>query len=149
MYLMKKPERTIDEIKRIEELYDYQILDTESEIEYEDIVKLASSICRTPIAVISLVDHERQWFKSIIGLDTKETSREVSFCGHAIHQNDIFEVENAKADDRFSDNPLVTGDVNIQFYAGAPSSLRLDQKLERFVSSEMNLKNYPLSKENH
>lgn len=62
MYLMKKPEKTIDEIKRIEELYDYQILDTESEVEYEDIVKLASSICRTPIAVISLVDHERQWF---------------------------------------------------------------------------------------
>ncbi len=114
------PPDTSDEIERIAELRRYDLLDTPSETEFDDITKLAAYICQTPIAIITLVDSDRQWFKSKIGLDAEQTSRSVSFCGHAIHQREVFEITNAIEDERFHDNPLVIGDPNIRFYAGAP-----------------------------
>ncbi|MES2614979.1 MAG: PAS domain S-box protein, partial [Bdellovibrionota bacterium] len=109
-----------DENERQSTLDKYLVLDTESEQIYDDITQLASSICQTPIALVSLVDRGRQWFKSRHGLDAKETPRDISFCGHAIHEKDIFEITDAFADVRFSDNPLVTGGPIVRFYAGAP-----------------------------
>lgn len=108
------------EQQRINALKLYDILDTFPEKEYDDITQLASEICQTPIALISLVDEKRQWFKSRVGLDLQQTEREVSFCSHAIESDHIFEVSDATADNRFAGNPLVTGYPNIKYYAGAP-----------------------------
>ncbi|UII24012.1 GAF domain-containing sensor histidine kinase [Fulvivirga ligni] len=106
---------------RLETLRNYNILDTLSESDYDDITFLASAICGTPIALISFVDEHRQWFKSKRGLDAHETPRAHSFCSHAInHPNDIFIIEDSREDDRFKDNPLVTGKPDIVFYAGVP-----------------------------
>ena len=108
------------EQQRINALKLYDILDTVPEKEYDDITQLASEICQTPIALISLVDEKRQWFKSRVGLELQQTEREVSFCSHAIESDRIFEVSDAATDDRFKDNPLVTGYPCIKYYAGAP-----------------------------
>ncbi|SDB35085.1 Adenylate cyclase, class 3 [Flavobacteriaceae bacterium MAR_2010_188] len=105
---------------RLAALHEQNILDTENEEEFDRIVKVASFICGTPISLISLVDTDRQWFKSRIGLELKETPRSVSFCSHAIQQDGIMEIEDATKDKRFKDNPLVKGDPNIKFYAGTP-----------------------------
>lgn len=105
---------------RLRTLEAYRILDTNTEKTFDDLARLAATICETPIALITFVDEKRQWFKSNYGLDLKETSREVSFCAHAIHEPGLFEVPDASLDSRFAGNPLVTGDPNIRFYAGAP-----------------------------
>jgi hypothetical protein len=87
---------------------------------FDDLTELAARICKAPVAMISLVDEDRQWFKSRVGITAAETSRDISFCGHAINQADLFVVPDATRDARFSGNPLVTSDPKIRFYAGAP-----------------------------
>lgn len=109
-----------NEQQRLEALKSYAILDSLEEEEFDRITELASIICGAPIALVSLIDENRQWFKSNRGLNIKETSREISFCQYAIMDDQILEVENATEDHRFADNPLVTGDPNIKFYAGYP-----------------------------
>lgn len=110
-----------DEIARLAALNSYHILDTAEESDFDDITTLASAICQTPIALVSLVDQNRQWFKSHKGLDARETPRDYSFCAHGIISPDsVLIVPDAKLDDRFYDNPLVTADPNIVFYAGVP-----------------------------
>ncbi len=117
---MIKPEIPENESARLAALARYEVLDTVSEQEFDDITLLASQICEVPIALISLIDGDRQWFKSRVGLDATETPRDISFCGHAILDNTLFEVSNALDDSRFADNPLVTGAPDIRFYAGMP-----------------------------
>lgn len=117
---MRSPQYPSDESGRLAALHRFEVLDTPSESEFDDIALLASNICDTPISLISLLDSSRQWFKSRVGLEATETPRDISFCGHAIHEDHIFEVPDARQDPRFADNPLVTGDPNIRFYAGSP-----------------------------
>ena len=109
-----------NELKRLQDLQGSGLLDTPHETEFDEIVKFASSICNTPISLISLVDASRQWFKARVGLNISETTREISFCSHAILQDHLFEVNDALQDIRFSDNPLVTHEPAIRFYAGMP-----------------------------
>jgi C4-dicarboxylate-specific signal transduction histidine kinase len=115
----KKPSFKIDELERIKALYSYQVLDSESEKEYDDLVLIASQICGTPTSLISLVDQNRQWHKAKVGLEADEIPRHLTFCTHAIQSDKTFIVEDASKDIRFKNNPLVTGNPNIRFYAGA------------------------------
>ena len=108
------------EAKRLKVLWQYDVLDTVPEELFDDLTELAARICEAPIALISLVDEDRQWFKSKVGLTIKETSRDISFCGHAIKQQELFIVPDATKDLRFAHNPLVISDPKIRFYAGAP-----------------------------
>lgn len=108
------------EAERLRVLYQYEILDTIAERAFDDLTALASAICETPIATISLIDKDRQWFKSAVGLTATETPREVSFCAHAIAGSEIMQVRDATLDARFANNPFVTADPSIRFYAGAP-----------------------------
>src|SRR5262245_56396150 len=108
------------EKKRLKVLWQYEVLDTVPEALFDDLTELAARICEAPIALISLVDEKRQWFKSKVGTTVSETSRDVSFCAHAIQQADLFIVPDATKDERFAKNPLVTSDPKIRFYAGAP-----------------------------
>ena len=118
------------EAQRLQSLRDYNVLDTLPEAAFDDLTLLAAQICQTPIALISLVDESRQWFKSRHGLDADETSREMAFCAHAILQKDtVMEVPDALTDPRFVDNALVTGEPHIRFYAGAPLIARDGQAL--------------------
>ncbi len=108
------------ESERLKELDSYRILDTLSEKEYDDITFMASIICEVPIAMISFIDKDRQWFKSFRGVENAETSREYSFCAQAIQTSEPLVVPDSRIDERFKDNPFVTGDPNIVFYAGVP-----------------------------
>ncbi len=121
--------RPADEQARLATLLHYDILDTPPEREFDDIVHVAAALCQTPIALVSLVDADRQWFKSRLGLDATETPRGLAFCGHAILGDGLFEVPNALEDERFRDNPPVTGDPDIRFYAGAPLTMPDGQRL--------------------
>lgn len=109
-----------NESERLAALLDYDILDTPEESAFDDLTRLVAEICAVPIALITLIDLDRQWFKSRVGVDLKETPRNVSFCGYTLLQADLFVVEDATADPRFADNPLVCGDLKIRFYAGMP-----------------------------
>ena len=109
-----------NEVERLAALKSYHILDTETEQSYDDITTLAAHICKAPIVMISLVDEVRQWFKSKIGVDQQQTSRDVAFCAHAILGGKPFTVGDATKDRRFADNALVTGEPHIRFYAGIP-----------------------------
>jgi signal transduction histidine kinase len=118
---MKKAELSQDEGDRISALEEYGILDSLPEKAFDDITKIASQICQTPISLISLIDDKRQWFKSHYGLEATETPRDVAFCAHAINnKNQPFIVPDSRIDKRFSDNPLVTGDPHVIFYTGVP-----------------------------
>lgn len=117
---MKEPEFSVNEQERLSELRSLQILDTPYEERFDRITRMAMRLFGVPIATVSLVDENRQWFKSCFGLDVRETERRISFCGHAILLNEALVVEDATQDERFHDNPLVTGEPRIRFYAGQP-----------------------------
>ena len=109
-----------NEKKRLKVLWQYEVLDTVPEEVFDDLTELAARICEAPIALISLVDEKRQWFKAKVGVSLSETSRDISFCAYAITQSDLFIVPDATQDKRFANNPMVTSEPKIRFYAGAP-----------------------------
>jgi signal transduction histidine kinase len=117
---MEIPLKPAQEAERLEALKDYNILDSAPERDFDEIVELASMICETPISVITLIDEARQWFKSKVGLEITETSRDIAFCAHAINSEQVMIVPDATKDKRFVDNPLVTSSPDIRFYAGMP-----------------------------
>lgn len=110
----------VNEKTRLQDLHGSGLLDTPQEAEFDEIVRFASAMCNTPISLISLVDSNRQWFKARVGLNVSETNRDISFCSHAILQDQLFEVSDTLEDNRFNDNPLVLNDPSIRFYAGMP-----------------------------
>ncbi len=111
-----------NETERLATLRALGILDTDAEPEFDELVTLAATLCGTPIGLVSLVDADRQWFKAAIGLPRGESRRSLAFCAHAILQESVFTVEDATADHRFADNPMVLNQPNIRFYAGMPIS---------------------------
>jgi diguanylate cyclase (GGDEF)-like protein len=117
---MKEPDIPINEKKRLTMLKSLNILDTVAEERFDRITRMAKRMFNVPIAMVSLVDENRQWFKSCIGVGVTEAPRETSFCGHAILDDKVLLINSTKDDVRFFDNPLVTGELNIQFYAGCP-----------------------------
>ncbi|MCU0072431.1 sensor domain-containing diguanylate cyclase [Pseudomonas koreensis] len=126
---MLVPGKPANEAVRIQALQDLKLLDTAPEERFDRLTRLAKRLFNVPIALVTLVDKERQWFKSCVGLDTTETPRSVSFCGHAILRDELLLVPDAREDERFHDNPLVTGEPNIQFYAGYPLTVPNGNKM--------------------
>lgn len=145
---MKRPSIPSDEEFRLQELRDLQILDTAPERNFDELVDLVGKILEVPIALVSLVDKDRQWFKARRGLNVQETSREISFCGHVVEGGEPLIVENTLDDPRFCDNPLVLGDPHIRFYAGFPlrgaegsvlgTVCAIDTKPREISSSDLN-----------
>lgn len=118
---MQKPATPANEAQRLQALRSYDILDTPPERDFDDLVAIAAAVCDVPIALVSLIDEQRQWFKARLGLAAAQTPRELAFCAHAILSPDRpLIVPDARDDARFADNPLVRDDPNIRFYAGAP-----------------------------
>lgn len=117
---MKIAPKPANEQERLNALNEYHILDTPAERDFDEIAELASIICETSISTVTLIDEARQWFKAKVGLDTPETSRDIAFCSHVINQHSMMVVPDATKDERFHDNPLVTGNPDIRFYAGMP-----------------------------
>ncbi len=117
---MIPPKDHVYEKERLASLESYSIMDTLPEEDYDNLTTIAAAICGAPISAVSLLDNERQWFKSKYGLDVSETPKEVAFCAHAINEEDIFIVQDSRLDERFVDNPVVTGDPHVIFYAGVP-----------------------------
>nr|MDA3786514.1 GAF domain-containing protein [Deltaproteobacteria bacterium] len=126
---MQKPPLSPDESARLETLQSLKILDTAPDERFDRLTRIAKRLFRVPIALVSLVDENRQWFKSVIGLSVSETSRDISFCGHAILGDEIFIIPNTTKDERFADNPLVLDDPHIRFYAGYPLKAPNGRKL--------------------
>src|SRR3954451_8136621 len=110
----------VNEIDRLSALYGLNVLDSEPEKDFDDIVALASSVCGVPMSLVSLIDVDRQWFKARVGTDLTETPRDVSFCGHAIVGKDVLVVPDTREDPRFAGNPTVGRHDGVRFYAGAP-----------------------------
>jgi len=108
------------EARRLKILWQYDVLDTVPEEVFDELTELAARICEAPIALISLIDEDRQWFKAKVGVSLTESSRDISFCAHAIKQQELFIIPDATKDARFANNPLVISDPKIRFYAGAP-----------------------------
>jgi len=123
------PTKPADEATRIDTLRSLNILDTSPEERFDRLTRLAKRLFGVPIALVSLVDENRQWFKSCVGLTVSETPRDISFCGHAILGDELLLVPDALSDERFHDNPLVTGDPNVRFYAGYPLKVPNGSKL--------------------
>lgn len=149
MLVPKQPDNEDDRLSALQRL---DVLDTAPEERFDRITRLTRRLFDVPIALVSLVDENRQWFKSCIGLDASETSRDISFCGHAILENKPFVVPDASKDPRFSDNPLVTDAPHIRFYAGVPLHYQdckngtchlgtlciIDQKPKHITQAELN-----------
>lgn len=121
---MIKPEIPENETERLHALRTLKILDSSHEERFDRVTRMAKRIFGVSISLVSLIDKDRQWFKSKQGIEATETPRDISFCGHAINQNGLFIIPNASEDERFFDNPLVTSAPNIRFYAGCPLSIR-------------------------
>ena len=121
---MKKPDIPPDEQARLETLRALNVLDSPSEDRFDRLTRMAMRMFGVPMALVSLVDENRQWFKSCIGLGVSETGRDISFCGHAILGNEIFVIPDATKDERFADNPLVLKEPNVRFYAGCPLNVK-------------------------
>lgn len=121
---MIKPKIPKNEAERLHALRTLRILDTSGEERFDRVTRMAKRMFGVQISLVSLIDEKRQWFKSKQGLDASETPREISFCGHAINQDELFIISNALEDERFADNPLVTDDPNIRFYAGYPLKIK-------------------------
>ena len=117
---MKTPEIPPNEVARLQTLRSFDILDTPQEERFDRLTRMARRLFDVPIALVSLVDKDRQWFKSRIGLTVSETPRDISFCGHSILGEEVFIIPDASSDERFQDNPLVIDKPNIRFYAGCP-----------------------------
>ncbi|QMU62759.1 MAG: diguanylate cyclase [Gammaproteobacteria bacterium] len=129
---METPKITLSEDTRIETLKALKILDTPAEERFDRLTRIAREVFNVPTALVSLIDENRQWFKSSVGLEVSETPRDISFCGHAIHSDDIFIIRDAKRDIRFHDNPLVQGEPWIRFYAGYPLKAMNGERLGTF-----------------
>lgn len=126
---MKRPDKPEDEQTRIDTLDSLNILDTAPDERFDRLTRMARKMFGVPISLVSLVDSDRQWFKSRAGLEATETPRDISFCGHAILGDEVFVIPDARADERFADNPLVTGEPDIRFYAGCPLRALDGQKM--------------------